>query len=506
MAKKPEMLMILDGYGYSETVEGNGIANAKTPEFDKLWQENCHGYLSASGESVGLPAGQIGNSEVGHLNMGAGRLVYQELSRITRDIENGDFFRNPVLNEAMDYVNEKGKALHLMGLLSDGGVHSHIQHLFALLKLAKQKKVERVYIHCFLDGRDVLPTSALTFLDALQKTCDDLGVGKIATIMGRYYGMDRDQRWERLVIAYDAITLGDGVKYSDYRKGIQDSYDQGITDEFVKPIIVAEEGILCDDDAVIFFNFRTDRAREMLWALKQQNFTGFERKKLPKTHYVCFTQCDAAYDVPIVFPQEVIVNNFGAWLSHLGKKQLRIAETEKYAHVTFFFNSQVETAYEGEDRIVIPSPKVDSYDEQPEMSAGEVTKTVLEEIAKDKYDMIILNFANPDMVGHTGNLPAVIKAVEFVDTCLGKVVNAVLAKGGEVFITGDHGNAERMYDGKGSAWTAHTNNPVPYILVSDKPYAGRNDGTLSDIAPTFLMLMNEEQPKEMTGSPIVTRL
>ncbi len=506
MKKKPKMLMILDGYGYSEAREGNGISLADTRNFAKLWQSHCHGYLSASGLAVGLPEGQIGNSEVGHLNMGAGRVVYQELTRITRDVENGDFFKNPVLNEAVDYCRQENKALHLMGLLSDGGVHSHIDHLLALLELARGKGLKKVYVHCFLDGRDVLPTSALTYLDKLQEAMNAKGVGQIATIMGRYYAMDRDKRWERLEIAYDALTLGQGAKCADYRQGLEASYAQGVTDEFVKPLIINEAGVVAPGDAIIFYNFRTDRARELMWAFKDPDFPGWTRKVCPATHYVCFTQCDAAYDVPIAFPKEKIINDLGSYLGQLGKTQLRIAETEKYAHVTFFFNGQIEPPNPGEDRILIPSPQVASYDQQPEMSAKAVTEAVIKEIASEKYDVIILNFANPDMVGHTGNLEAVIKAVNFVDQCLQQVVDAMLSVGGEVFITGDHGNAERMYDDQGGAWTAHTNNPVPYILVSQRQFKGREGGALCDIAPTLLYLMGEEKPAEMTGSSIVQLL
>lgn len=503
MKKKTKMLMILDGYGYSEASEGNGIALADTANFDKLWQNHCHGYLSASGLAVGLPEGQIGNSEVGHMNMGAGRVVYQELTRITRDVENGDFFANSVLNQAMDYVLKEDKALHLMGLLSDGGVHSHIQHLFALLELARRKGLKRVYVHCFLDGRDVLPTSALTFLDELQSVMTEKGVGEIATVMGRYYAMDRDKRWERLEVAYNALTLGEGAEFTDYHEAMASSYEAGITDEFVKPIILKAEGKVKDGDGIIFYNFRTDRARELMWAFKDPDFPGWQRRVCPDVHYVCFTQCDASFDLPIAFPKEEIKNDLGAYLSSLGKSQLRIAETEKYAHVTFFFNGQIEPPYQGEERILIPSPKVGSYDQEPEMSAGAVTESVIEAIKSDKYDVIILNFANPDMVGHTGNLEAVIKAVEFVDKCMAQVVEAILAVKGEVFITGDHGNAERMYDEEGGAWTAHTNNPVPYIMVSGKKYQGREGCALCDIAPTLLYLMGLEKPVEMTGESIV---
>lgn len=497
------MLLILDGFGHSETLEGNGVAQANKPNFDRLWQQYCHGYLSASGLRVGLPQGQIGNSEVGHMNMGAGRVVYQDLTRITKGIEEGDFFENQVLLATMNYVKKEKKSLHLMGLLSDGGVHSHIDHVIALLEMAQRQGVEKVYLHAFLDGRDVLPTSALEFLDHMQSEMTKRNTGKIATIIGRYYAMDRDKRWERLEVAYRALVFREGVLSSDYHDAMKQSYDNGITDEFVKPIIMEDGAGVSSGDAVIFFNFRTDRAREMLWAFKDPNFEGFARGDVPETYYVCFTQCDASYDVPVAFPKEAIVNNLGTWLSNHGKKQLRIAETEKYAHVTFFFNSQVEPPEEGEERILIPSPKVASYDETPAMSAEGVTEAVLSEIESEKHDVIILNFANPDMVGHTGNLPAVIEAIEYIDGCVGRIVEAVLAKGGEVFLTADHGNAERMFDDDGGPYTAHTNNVVPYIMISHKEYEGRDDGALCDIAPTLLMLMGMEAPPEMTGKPIV---
>ncbi len=503
MAKKPTMLLILDGFGHSDEIEGNGVAKAKKPVFDRLWQKYPHGFLDASGSEVGLPAGQIGNSEVGHMNMGAGRVVYQDLTRITKYIEDQRFFENGPLNEAMAEALKNGSTVHLMGLLSDGGVHSHIDHVAALLKLASQKGVGNVALHAFLDGRDVLPTSALTFLDRIDAEMKAVGVGRIASVMGRYYAMDRDKRWERLRLAYDALTLGEGALVESYAEGMQKSYDEGITDEFVRPFIVKEPSLVKDGDVVIFFNFRTDRAREMLWAFKDPDFEGFPRKSLPKTHYVCFTQCDAAYDVPVAFPKEAIVNNLGTHLAALGKKQLRIAETEKYAHVTFFFNSQVEPPYEGEDRILIPSPKVPSYDETPAMSAEGVTEAVLAEIAKGKHDVIILNFANPDMVGHTGNEAAVIEAIEFVDGCVGRIVDAVLAAGGEIFLTADHGNAERMLDEKGGPYTAHTNNPVPYIIISSRNFVKGDGHALCDIAPTLLKMMDLPVPNEMTGTPIV---
>ncbi|MBQ6810019.1 MAG: 2,3-bisphosphoglycerate-independent phosphoglycerate mutase [Firmicutes bacterium] len=504
MSKKPTMLLILDGFGYSEEQKGNGVAAAKKPNFDRLWDQYCHGYLDASGLEVGLPAGQIGNSEVGHMNMGAGRVVYQDLTRITKYIKDGDFFENPVLNEAMDHASKAGKTVHLMGLLSNGGVHSHIDHVIALLEMAKRKGVENIVLHAFLDGRDVLPTSALEFLDQIQNAMAEKQTGRIASIMGRFYAMDRDKRWERLQVGYEALTLGEGVVFEDYHEAIKASYAEEITDEFVKPIIVGEGAKVEDGDTVIFYNYRTDRAREMLWAFKDPDFEGFERKALPDVHYVCFTQCDASYDVPVAFPKESMKNDLGCYLSACGKKQLRIAETEKYAHVTFFFNSQVEEPYEGEDRILIPSLKVASYDETPGMSACGVTTAVLKEIEAEKHDVIILNFANPDMVGHTGNFEAVVESVEYVDECVGRIVEAVLAKGGEVFLTADHGNAEKMFDADGGPYTAHTNNPVPYVMIGDRQYEKANGHALCDIAPTLLHLMGLEQPAEMTGVPIIT--
>ncbi len=504
MAKKPTMLLILDGFGHSEETKGNGVAAAKKPCFDRLWQEYSHGFLDASGLDVGLPAGQIGNSEVGHMNMGAGRVVYQDLTRITKYIEEGRFFENPVLGEALDKARNSGATVHLMGLLSNGGVHSHISHVAALLELARRKDVADVALHAFLDGRDVLPTSAMTFLDEIAQAMKETGVGRVASVSGRYYAMDRDKRWERLRLAYDMLTLGEGENFPDYAEGLKASYDNGVTDEFVVPFTVGDGAVVKDGDVIIFYNFRTDRAREMLWAFKDPDFEGFPRKALPETHYVCFTQCDAAYDVPVAFPKEAIVNNLGTHLANLGKTQLRIAETEKYAHVTFFFNSQVEPPYEGEERILIPSPKVASYDETPAMSAAGVTEAVLKEIAAGKHDVIILNFANPDMVGHTGNEAAVIEAIEFVDGCVGRITDAVLAAGGEIFLTADHGNAEKMLDENGGPYTAHTNNPVPYIMIGRRRYEKGQGHALCDIAPTLLALMGLEAPTEMTGVPIVT--
>lgn len=503
MDKKPKLLLILDGFGCTDRKEGNGVAAAKTPRLDHYWESYCHGYLNASGLFVGLPKDQIGNSEVGHMNMGAGRVIYQDLTRISKEVAAGTFFQNCVLNDALDYAAAKGKTVHLMGLLSDGGVHSHISHVSALLDLAKGKGFRDIALHAFLDGRDVLPASALTYLDEIAAAMAEKETGRIATIMGRYYAMDRDKRWERLQVAYEALVTGAGTVSADYREALEKSYAAGITDEFVKPIIMENGAKVEDGDVVIFFNFRTDRARELLWAFKDPDFAGFARRRLPATYYVCFTQCDAAYDVPIAFPKMPVVNNLGSYLAACGKTQLRIAETEKYAHVTFFFNSQIETPYPGEERILIPSPKVASYDEVPAMSAAGVTDAVLGEIAKNKFDVIILNFANPDMVGHTGNLAAVTEAIEFVDGCVGAIVEAVLARDGEIFLTADHGNAEKMIADNGGPYTAHTNNPVPYIMISKKRYTGRQGRALCDIAPTLLSLMGLTQPAEMTGEPIV---
>ena len=505
MAKKPTMLLILDGFGHSEETRGNGVAAAKKPCFDALWAKYPHGFLNASGHHVGLPAGQIGNSEVGHMNMGAGRVVYQDLTRISKYIDDGVFAENTVLNEAMEKAVAGGGTVHLLGLLSDGGVHSHIDHVAALVELAKAKGVKDLALHAFLDGRDVLPTSALSFLDAIDAVMKKVGVGKIATVMGRYYAMDRDKRWERLRLAYDALTCGAAKTFPDYGAGLKASYAEDITDEFVVPFNVGDGATVKDGDVIIFYNFRTDRAREMLWAFKDPDFPGFPREVLPDVHYVCFTQCDAAYDVPVAFPKEAIVNNLGVHLAALGKTQLRIAETEKYAHVTFFFNGQVEPPNDGEDRILIPSPKVASYDETPAMSAGGVTDAVLAEIAKGKHDVIILNFANPDMVGHTGNEAAVIEAIEFIDGCVGRIVDAVLAAGGEILLTADHGNAEKMLDDDGGPYTAHTNNPVPYIMIGDGDYEKGEGRALCDIAPTLLRLMELPVPAEMTGIPIIRR-
>ena len=504
---RPALLLILDGFGHSETDRGNAVAAAKKPHFDALWQQYRHGYLQASGEAVGLPPGQMGNSEVGHMNIGAGRIVYQELSRINRDIVGGSFFTNPALCAAIDRARASGGDLHLMGLLSDGGVHSDIGHCEALLKLAHDRGLDRVYIHCFLDGRDVLPRSALTYLDRIERATAAHG-GQIATIMGRFYAMDRDKRYERLAVAWQALVEGEGILTDDYHAAIEASYAADITDEFVKPILLTNaEGrpraTVKDGDSVIFFNFRTDRARELMWAFMDPQFDGFPQRQRPQVDYTLFTRCDENFDLPVAFPQQVFVNNLGEYLAKCGKTQLRIAETEKYAHVTFFFNGQVETANDGEDRTLIPSPKAPSYDTVPQMSAGEVTEAVLQAIDSDRYDLIVLNYANPDMVGHTGNFDAVVQAVEYVDQCLGRVVAAVQAHGGAVFLTADHGNAERMLDDHGGPYTAHTNNPVPFIVIAEGDEPLREDAVLADIAPTLLHFLNLPVPAEMTGKNII---
>ena len=494
----------MDGFGLTGGVTGNAVRAARTPRLDQFFQEFANTTLKASGLDVGLPDGQMGNSEVGHTNIGAGRVVFQDLPRITKSIADGDFFQNPAYNHAMDACKEKGTSLHLMGLLSDGGVHSHIQHLFALLKMAKDKGLEKVYIHAFLDGRDVSPTSGADFVAQTVEKCRELGVGKIATVMGRYYAMDRDKRWDRLERAYDAMVYGEGIQNPDPVAAIRESYQNGVTDEFVEPVVCDKEGTISDNDAIIFFNYRPDRAREITRAFVDPAFDGFQREYFPVT-YVCNTEYDATMpNVLVAFPRITIHNGLGEYLSKLGLTQLRIAETEKYAHVTFFFNGGVEAPYPGEDRVLVASPKVATYDLQPEMSAYEVTEKCVERIESGAYDVIILNFANCDMVGHTGNYDAAVKAVETVDECVGKVVDATLKMGGIAMITADHGNAEQMLqsDGK-SPMTAHTTNVVPFILCG----AGNElrEGRLADIAPTILDVMGLEKPEEMDGQSLILR-
>ncbi len=493
----------MDGFGKNESTYGNAIAAAKKPNLDKIVSENPMTFIGASGLDVGLPDGQMGNSEVGHTNIGAGRVVYQELTRITKSIQDGDFFTNEALVGAMENCKKNSSALHLMGLMSDGGVHSHNTHLYGIMELAKRSGVDKVYIHCFMDGRDVPPTSGKDYLAELYEKCDEIGVGEIATVMGRYYAMDRDNRWERVVKAYKAMTEGEGVKFDCACKMMEESYANDVTDEFIVPAVSEKAVPVKDNDSIVFFNFRPDRAREITRAFVDPAFSGFEREHLKGLYYVCMTQYDATMpNVHVAFKPETLENTFGEYISDKGLKQLRIAETEKYAHVTFFFNGGVEKQYPGEDRILVKSPAVATYDLQPEMSAYEVTDKLLAAIDSDKYDAIILNYANCDMVGHTGVFDAAVKAVEAVDTCVGKIVDAVAAKGGVTLITADHGNADKMYEADGSPFTAHTTNPVPFIVVG-YPCELREGGRLCDIAPTMLKIMGLEQPKEMTGVSII---
>ena len=505
MNKTPTTLIIMDGFGMSGGTVGNAVRAARTPRLDQFFQEFAHTELSASGLDVGLPDGQMGNSEVGHTNIGAGRVVFQDLPRITKSITDGDFFRNPAYNHAMDACKEKGTALHLMGLLSDGGVHSHIQHLFALLKMAKSKGLEKVYIHAFLDGRDVSPTSGADFVARTVEKCRELGVGKIATVMGRYYAMDRDKRWDRVEQAYDAMVYGESAAFNPVPvAAVKDSYAAGITDEFVEPVVCDQEGTISDNDSVIFFNYRPDRAREITRTLVDPDFDGFTRQFFPVT-FVCNTEYDATMpNVEVAFPRNTVRNGLGEYLSQMGMTQLRIAETEKYAHVTFFFNGGSETVFPGEDRCLVASPKVATYDLQPEMSAYEVCDKCVERIESGAYDVIILNFANCDMVGHTGVFDAAVKAVETVDECVGRVVDTTLKMGGIAMITADHGNAEQMEEADGSPMTAHTTNPVPFILCG----AGtelRSGGRLADIAPTMLDVMGLACPEEMDGKTLIVK-
>ena len=501
--KKPLVLMILDGFGIAPA-EGNAIAAAKHPNMDKIFAENPHTQIGASGMDVGLPDGQMGNSEVGHTNIGAGRIVYQELTRITKSAQDGDMDKNEALLKAMNNAKDNGKALHFMGLLSDGGVHSHNTHLYALLEMAKRVGVEKVFVHCFMDGRDVPPSSGKDYVKELMDKLEEIGVGKIATVMGRYYAMDRDNRWERVEKAYAAMVYGEGEQAECPLCAMQNSYDKEVTDEFVVPTVVKGAEPISEGDSVIFYNFRPDRAREITRTLVDPDFTGFERKKgfFPLT-YVCMTQYDATMpNVDVAYKPESLTNTFGEYISNKGLTQLRIAETEKYAHVTFFFNGGVEKQYPGEDRILVKSPAVATYDLQPEMSAYEVTDKMVEAVKSGKYDALILNYANCDMVGHTGVFEAAVKAVEAVDTCVGRVVKAVKEMGGCVLLTADHGNADKMVDEDGEPFTAHTTNPVPFCVINH-PCQLREGGRLADIAPTMLKILNLEQPAEMTGESII---
>lgn len=509
MENKLTMLMILDGFGENTNEKGNAVKIANTPNIDRLMKLCPTTDIYTSGLNVGLPDGQMGNSEVGHTNIGAGRIVYQELTRITKSIEDGDFFSVEEFNEAAENCRKHNSSLHIMGLLSDGGVHSHIRHLYALLELAKRKGIEQVYVHCFLDGRDTPPASAENYIAKLEEKMKEKEIGKIATITGRFYAMDRDKRWERVKKAYEALVNGVGEKYQTATVAIEASYQKEIFDEFVEPTLICNGdtpvATIGKNDSVIFFNFRPDRAREITRALVDDKFDGFENKKLD-LYFVCMTPYDETMpNIHVAFKKEALSNTFGEYISNLGLTQLRIAETEKYAHVTFFFNGGEEKQYNGEDRILIPSPKVETYDLKPEMSAYEVTDKVLEAIKNGKYNAIILNYANPDMVGHTGNLEAAVKAIETIDECVGKVVEAVQEKNGVLLITADHGNAEQMIDYKtGEPHTAHTTNPVPLVLVGMDD-AKLKPGKLADLAPTMLDIMGLEKPGEMTGESIIVK-
>lgn len=509
MAKKPVMLMILDGFGIAKASDGNAVSLAKKPNFDRLIKEYPHSILEASGMAVGLPEGQMGNSEVGHLNIGAGRIVYQELTRITKAIADGEFFENEELLKAMKNAKENNSALHLMGLLSDGGVHSHINHLKGLLEFAKKEGLTKVYVHAFMDGRDVAPSSGKEFIEKTEEMMKEIGIGKIATISGRYYAMDRDNRWERVELAYNAIVRGTGNTANSAIEAIEESYKNDKTDEFVVPTVILENGeptaTVKSGDSVVFFNFRPDRARELTRALTQKDFDGFNAEKLDLT-FVTMTQYDKTFEgVMVAFKPQTLKNTLGEFVANKGLNQLRIAETEKYAHVTFFFNGGVEKPNKNEDRALIASPKVATYDLKPEMSAYEVTEELIKRIDSDKYDMIILNYANPDMVGHTGVIPAAVKAIETVDECLGKIADKILEKNGSLFITADHGNAEVMIDPEtGAPFTAHTTDPVPFVWVSnDAKGKSLENGKLSDIAPTMLHEMGLEAPEEMTGHSLI---
>lgn len=504
MSKKA-VLVIMDGFGIAKPTAGNAIAQARTPNLDRLFASYPTSRLQASGLDVGLPEGQMGNSEVGHTNIGAGRVVFQILPKMSQEIKNGRFFENKAYIKAMEDAKASGKKLHIMGLLSTGGVHSHLDHIFGILDMAKQRGVEKVYVHCFLDGRDVAPKSGAGFVKQLQDKCDELGNAKIATLQGRFWGMDRDKRWDRVEKGYNAIVCGEGVMNTDAVAAVEASYAADKTDEFVEPVVVCPDGVIDKGDSVIFMNFRPDRAREMTWALNLENFDGFKRKKtVYPLSFVCTAQYDETLPLPIAYPPEVIENTLGEYVSEKGLKQFRVAETEKYAHVTFFFNGGVEKQSEGEDRCLVPSPKeFPTYDLVPAMSAFKVCDKLVEAIASDKYDLIVCNFANCDMVGHTGVMAAAVEAVETVDTCIGRIM-AEMEKHPDstLFVTADHGNADCMFDETGKVNTAHTTNPVPFT-VCKKGIKLRN-GRLADIAPTILKVMGLDQPAEMTGECLIT--
>ncbi len=507
MTKKPVMLIILDGWGIGEDYPGNAVKLGNTPNFDRLMKENPNSTLAASGLEVGLPVGQMGNSEVGHLNIGAGRVVYQELPRISKAIEDGDFFEKKEFLSAIENAKKNNSKVHIMGLVSDGGVHSHIEHLYGLLELMKRHNQDEVFVHVFLDGRDVPPTIGREHVSQLLDKMDEIGVGKIATISGRYYAMDRDNRWERTELAYDAIVKGEGVIATDPVLSIEKSYESDINDEFMLPTVITENGsplaTVEDGDSIIFINFRPDRARQLTRAFLDKDFDGFERDKIEDLFYVTMTEYDKTIEnTHVAYRSDAPKNTLSQYVSSKGLNQLKIAETEKYAHVTFFLNGGIEEPYENEDRSLIPSPKVATYDLKPEMSAVEVKDEVIKRLNMDKYDLIILNFANPDMVGHTGIIPAVKKAVETVDTCLGEIIEVLEEKNGMALITADHGNSEKLLDDNNNPVTAHTTNRVPLILVG-KEDAKLEDGKLADLAPTLLELMGLEKPVEMTGRSLI---
>lgn len=512
--KRPVVLCIMDGFGNNPSEYGNAIKAAKTPNLDKLMAEYPMTYIGASGMDVGLPDGQMGNSEVGHTNIGAGRVVYQELTRITKSIQDGDFFENEVLVGAIENCKKNGTVLHLIGLLSDGGVHSHNTHLYGLLKLAKDNGLEKVYVHALLDGRDVPPASGVEYIEELEAKMKEIGVGEIATVMGRFYAMDRDNMWDRVGMAYNAMVNGEGIKTDDAVEAVKKSYEtidgdgKHLTDEFVMPTVCSKGESISENDSVIFFNFRPDRAREITRTFVDPDFKGFERKAFFPLYYVCMTQYDAEMpNVHVAFKPETLVNTMGEVISKHGLKQLRIAETQKYAHVTFFFNGGEEKVYPGEDRVLIDSPKISTFDLKPEMSAYEVCDAACERVLSDKYDVVILNYANCDMVGHTGVFDAAVKAVETVDECVGKLADATLKMNGVILITADHGNADKMYEADGSPFTAHTTNPVPLIVAgygTDFKLKEKG-GRLCDLSPTMLDIMGIEKPKEMTGESLIER-
>ena len=502
---RPIAIIIMDGFGISPTQEGNAIAHARKPNLERLWKEYPTTTLKASGLAVGLPRGQMGNSEVGHLNLGGGRIVYQDLTRISLAVENGTFASNPVLQEAMNLARKGGSKLHLIGLLSDGGVHSHITHLYALLEMARSMDLSRVFVHAILDGRDVPPRSALGYFRDLEEKFSQTGTGSTATVSGRYYTMDRDRRWARVEKAYRCLVYGEGLRADSAEEAVRKGYDRGENDEFIMPTVVDDKGMVDDGDSIIFFNFRPDRAREITRAFVDKDFQEFATKPI-RVHDTCMTQYDATLNAPVAYPAENLIDTLGEVVSRAGLKQLRIAETEKYAHVTYFFNGGKEEVNPGEDRVLIPSPKVATYDLQPQMSAYEVRDELLARLDSGRYDLVVLNFANPDMVGHTGIFEAAVKAVEVVDGCVGEIVNRILSLGGAVLLTADHGNAEKMQDSDtGQPHTAHTTNPVPISLITSdrKSYRLREDGILADVAPTALELMHIPQPEAMTGRTLI---